>query len=215
MSSLPTVKFPFHQVHGTRHLLPHHVPPSTSSHLPLRRPCLLLAASVSTSRPCRICKLFFFFLYFFSTNNLFAFPASPCPALREPVSRSASPRPATYVPMSRPHITPSVSPRHACHALSLSYLCVLASLPRHSLVLVPMCRPPSPSPPSASPRHNPCVPHITTPAFPTSQPLRSPCHPLHPRVMPPVSRRPRPLNTSTPGSSTPMLPVPHPHPCPS
>ena len=101
---------------GTRHLLRHHVPPFTSSHLPLRCPCLLLAASILPLCRHPACvtsvSFFFFFLYFFFTNNSFAFPASPR------LAASASPHPATYVPMSRPHITPSVSPRHA---LSLSY----------------------------------------------------------------------------------------------
>ena len=207
MSSLPTVKFPFHQVHGTRHLLPHHVPPSTSSHLPLRRPCLLLAASVSTSRPCRICKLFFSFFTFFPLTICLPFlhphvlpSVNLCHVLRHRVLPPMSPCPA---PTSHPRC-PRVTPVTPCPCpTSASSHRSLVTRWSSSLCVVPPPRPPL------------LRPHVTTPAFPTSQPLRSPCHPLHPRVMPPVSRRPRPLNTSTPGSSTPMLPVPHPHPCPS
>jgi hypothetical protein len=102
-------------------------------------------ASVSTSRPCRVCKLFFFLLYFFFTNNSFAFPASPRPPASLDTRWSSSlcvPTSLFPIPPLRPHVTP-------------------------------------------------CVP---------------------------VPRRPRPLNTSTHGSSTPTLPVPHsqhPYPCPS
>ena len=93
---------------GTCHLLPHHVPPFTSSHLPLHCPCLLLAASILPLCRHPACvtsvSFFFFFLYFFFTNNSFAFPASPR------LAASASLHPATYVPMSCPHITPCPCP---------------------------------------------------------------------------------------------------------
>ena len=51
---------------GTHHLLPHHVPPFTSSHLPLRCPCLLLAASILPlcRHPTRVTSVSFFFSFF-------------------------------------------------------------------------------------------------------------------------------------------------------